>query len=183
MIKDMYDKKKGRLTYIIENVPSAAALTAITEALGPPIKVEATNLVSVAKRTTALWTNGASIEELLRDYQDHHHHPHQGLTIQQLLEGSPQFNNWNVIWSEQRKFQKVMARGGSYQYSYQSDGTPGKGMLYYTEDDDVTTIKKPSPAIREVAMGFGINAIVARGAMDQLRNMILGGSLDANILR
>ena len=32
-------------------------------------------------------------------------------------------------------------------------------------------------------MGFRINATVAPGATDQLRNMILGGCVDANILR
>jgi hypothetical protein len=145
--------------------------------------VEATELGSVAKRTTALWANGASVEELLRDYNDHRYFPHQGLTIQELLEGSTEFNNWNVIYQDQRNFPKFMARGGSYQFSYQADGTPGKGLLYYTDDDDVTTIREPSHAIREAAMGFRPGATAAPGATDQFRNMILGGCVGANILR
>ena len=110
LIKELYNKNKGRLTYIIENVPSAKFFTAISETLREPILLEATELGSVAKRTTALWTNGASMEELLRDYRDKRYLPHQGLSIQELLEGSPEFDNRNAIYQDQRKFPKFMAR-------------------------------------------------------------------------
>ena len=57
LIKDMYDKQKEQLIYVFENVPTTTRFTAIMEALGPPIKVEAVMLGSIAKRTAALWTN------------------------------------------------------------------------------------------------------------------------------
>ena len=52
LIKGMYDKNKGRFTYVIENVPNAKLFTAISETLREPILVEAAELGSVAKRTS-----------------------------------------------------------------------------------------------------------------------------------
>ena len=54
LIRNMYDKQKGQLTYVFENVPTTTGFTAIMETLGPPIKVEAVMLGNTAKKTTAL---------------------------------------------------------------------------------------------------------------------------------
>ena len=73
-----------------------------------------------------------------------------------------------------------MVGGGSYKYSYQSNGMPGDGTLLHNGPGE-DGIKEPSPEIREAAMGFPIGSTAAHGATDQLRNMILGGGVDANI--
>ena len=87
-----------------------------------------------------------------------------------------------MLYNHQEFFPNFMARGGSYQYSYQKDGTPGSGMLLH-EDPTGARIKEPTPEMREKAMGFKSGATSAPGATDQLRNMILGGCVDANIGR
>ena len=54
LIRDMYERQEGQLTYVFENVPTTTRITTIVEALGLPIKVEAVMLGSTNKRTTTL---------------------------------------------------------------------------------------------------------------------------------
>ena len=86
------------------------------------------------------------------------------------------------MYNSQEYFPKFMANGGSYQYSYQKNGTPRSGMLLH-EDPSGAHIKEPTPEMREIAMGFKAGATSTPRATDQLRNMILGGCVDANISR
>ena len=117
LIKDLYDKQKGQLTYVFENVPTTTRFTAIMEALGPPIKVEAVMLGSTTKRTTTLCTNGAPMHVLLEDYQNKNR---AGPTIQEFL--AEHFGEWYKLYNNQEHFPKFMARGGNNPYSYQKDG-------------------------------------------------------------
>ena len=66
------------------------------------------------------------MDMLLKDYKDNNG---AGPTIQEFL--TEHFEGWYKLYNSQEYFPKFMARGGSYQFSYQKDGSPGSGMLLH----------------------------------------------------
>ena len=117
------------------------------------------------------------MDMLLEDYKDNNR---AGPTIQEFL--AEHFEGWYRLYNNQEYFPEFMARGGSYPYYYQKDGTPGSGMLLH-EDPTGAQFKEHTPEMREMAMGFKAGATTAPGATNELMNMILGGCVDANIGR
>ena len=130
-------------------------------------------LGSSARRKIAIWTNGARAADLMHDYKESQRH---GPALTHLLADSELWQ-WRA-WSDSQEYlPKLVSRAGSYQFSYQRDGTPGPGLLLHNG-----TFKEPCP-VRELAMGFTKGATAAPGAPDSLRNMVLGACVDGNIAR
>ena len=174
LIRELYDDQVGNLTYVIENVPGARRFTAITDALGAPTIVNATELGSSARRETTLWTNGGTPKDLETTYR---RHMKFGPGISELLQRHG-FWAWQTWSPDQHYFPKLICRRGSYAFSYQPNGAPGQGMLLHNR-----VFEEPSADIREVAMGFPKGATSAPGASEQLRHLILGGCVDSNVAK
>ena len=127
LIKALSSTQPQLVTYCIENVPNFAQFPAITEALGPALIVEAHRLGSSAYRKTAMWTNAAPRDSLMRHYNDHHR---PGLKVPKFLEKHG-FTNWRPTSYTGDYFPKFMARAGSWMYSFTKDGKPGPGLLMH----------------------------------------------------
>lgn len=138
------------LTYVIENVPSAATqFPEISSSLGTAIIGDAIDHGSAAYRRTAFWTNLSSHDRL----QHHITTPsvQHRWTVAQFMQdlGLNSRSGWSTHAATPQFFNKFVRTHGSHAHRPQRDGRPGPSQLLYRG----VPIELP-PILRAIAMGF-----------------------------
>ena len=174
LARDLYNAQHGKLTWVIENVPGSVSFTAIREALGDPIMLNATNLGSSAMRGTAIWTNAAQLRYLAQHYEGTSRR-NTSPTITDLLH-KLQMPLWTAPNPNQHYFPKFLSRPGSWNFRISKNGTPGRGMLLFKGKP-----MEPCAEIREAAMGMPVGHTHCEGLDAAQRLRLLGACMDHNV--
>ena len=163
------------LNYLIENVPGATTFAAILEALEVPLRVQAHQLGSAARRDTVLWTNCRSMTHMRSHLQRSEKEPYTVKTLLDDLKFSPRWTAPPHLAS--KNFPKFVSHPRSHAYRFH-DNQPGRGMLIH---DGLWS--EPDCSIRASAMGFSASHLSHELLSVSERHRLLGQCMDGNICR
>ena len=173
LTRQLYDHHKGDLTYIFENVPGIISFRAVIQSLGAPVMAKATDLGSTSRRDTALWTNGAPHSYLEEDMAKHRR---PGPSVPEFLQLHGYSPEYQALMKDPYYWPKFVARPGSWAFSFQSDCTPGPGLILHNGE-----YVEPINEMREESMGMEAGATAAPGITAGIQRIVIGNAMDHNI--